>query len=315
MSRRGTAAAPAALVPDAFAPTAHVALTDVREFWNANPLYSGESRFPPGSREFFDAHERMTLEEHSDAIDPIFLSDVFEGQDVLDVGCGIGFWVHQFARRGARVSACDLTETAVGLTRRRAELYGFDADVRVGNAEELPYGDASFDHINCQGVIHHTPDTARCIDEFHRVLRPGGTLSVSVYYRSSVLRSRTLFRLATGLARSVMRLPGRGRETMLWAKSPEELVRMYDGAANPLGKAFTRPEMRALLERSFDVIEELRLGFPRRALRLPLPTVVHRMLGRFFGLMIVFRCRKPAAATARPARAEPAYAAAMTETR
>jgi SAM-dependent methyltransferase len=314
MSMPGAAVRPAPEL-SAFAPTAHVDLATVREFWSANPLYSGESRFAPGTPEFFDAHERMTVEEHSDEIHPIFLRDVVAGTKVLDVGCGIGFWVHQFARRGGRVTACDLTETAVGLTRRRADLYGFAVDARIGNAEALPFEPESFDHVNCQGVIHHTPDTARCLEEFHRVLRPGGTLSVSVYYRSAVLRSRLLFRLVTAIARGIMRLPGRGRESMLWAKTPEELVRMYDGAGNPLGKAFTRAEMRAALARWFVVTEELRLGFPRRALRVPLPTSAHRLLGRVLGLMIVFRCQKPlAGAPVLPVQRAPA-ARNHTETR
>src|SRR5205823_166959 len=159
-----------------------------------------------------------------------------------DVGCGIGFWVHEFCDAGARVHACDLSESAVGLTRRRLECFDLKAEVREGNAERLPYAAETFDHLNCQGVIHHTPDTAQCLREFHRVLRPGGTLCFSVYYKVLPLRRLWLYRIVCRCVRRWLRMGGRGRENMFASSSPEELVRQYDGKENPLGKAFTRNE-------------------------------------------------------------------------
>ena len=264
----------------------------VREFWNQNPLFSGESAHAPGEKEFFEEHQRVTLREHSGALDPMLLRDSGPGKDVVDVGCGIGFWTEQLARRGARVQACDLSDAGANLTRRRAELFQFSARVCQGNAEQLPYRDASFDHVNCQGVIHHTPETAACLREFHRVLRPQGTLCFSVYYKGLPLRSRALFRVVSAITRPVFRLKGRGRENMMAAPNPDEIVRLYDGAENPLGKAYTRAEVRLMLAGRFDVLEEKRIGFPRRMFAIPMPDGVHRLFGRLFGLMIVLRCRK-----------------------
>lgn len=269
-------------------------LNDVRQFWNANPLYSGESCRKPGERAFYEDHEAMTLHEHSGRPDPIFFRSVSPGCRLLDVGCGIGFWVHQFCRLGANVSACDLSETAVELTRRRAEMFQLAAEIQQGNAEQLPYPDETFDHVNCQGVIHHTPDTARCIREFHRVLKPGGTLCFSVYYRTLVLRWRWLFRVVSWLTRSWLRLPGRGRESMMTAADPDELIRLYDGAGNPIGKAFTKQELDRMLAGLFVVKETRRVGFPRRVLPVSMPDGLHRLLARLAGLMIVLHCGKPA---------------------
>jgi 2-polyprenyl-3-methyl-5-hydroxy-6-metoxy-1,4-benzoquinol methylase len=273
-------------------PAAPPTLADVHDFWNANPLFSGEAHYPAGAREFFEEFERVTLFEHSGAVRPIFLREVQPGRKVLDVGCGVGFWVGQFCRRGAEVYACDLTERAVEITRRRLEIFGIQAEVRVGNAERLPYPDASFDHVNCQGVIHHTPNPQACIAEFHRVLRAGGTLCLSVYYKTLAMRSRPVFRLIAALSRPLLRLHGRGRERMLAAATPEDLVRMYDGAANPIGVAYTRKEFRRLLGPGFVVLEQIRFGFPRRAMPLSVADGVHRLLSNTLGLMIVFRCRK-----------------------
>lgn len=267
-------------------------LGDVRAFWDANPLFSGESHHTPGTREFFEEFERTTLYEHSGQVAPIFTRGIGPGVKVLDVGCGVGFWVGQFCKLGASVTACDLTERAVAIVRRRLGFYGLAADVIQGNAESLPYPDQAFDHINCQGVIHHTPDRAACVREFHRVLRKDGTLCLSVYYKNVALRSGALFKATTLLSRPFLKLRGRGRENMLAAPSPEELVRMYDGSANPIGVAYTRNEFRALLADRFEVLDQQRFGFPRRAFPLPLTNGMHRLLSNLFGLMIVFRCRK-----------------------
>lgn len=267
---------------------------DVRAFWEQNPLYAGESEHEPGSRPFFEAHEALALREHGGRIHPIHFRGLAARAHVLDVGCGNGFWTVQFARRGLRVTACDLTARAVDLTQRRLAFDGLTADVRQGNAEALPFPSESFDHVNCQGVIHHTPDPARCVAEFARVLKPGGTACFSVYYRSLPLRSRLLFAVVRRLAGLVMRLPGRGRETMFAARSPDDFVRRYDGASNPVGVAFSRSEFMAMAGAHFEVLEVVRIGFPRRVLPIAIPDVVHRLLSSWFGLLIILRGRRRA---------------------
>src|SRR5205085_8113962 len=126
----------------------------------------------------------------------IFTDGLRPDARLLDVGCGPGLWVRFFARRGfTNISACDLTQAAVDLTKRSLELFGLKARVEVGNAEALPYGDGTFEHVNCQGVIHHTPDPRKAVEEFARVLVPGGTVCLSVYYRTLILQRPWLLRI------------------------------------------------------------------------------------------------------------------------
>ena len=267
-------------------------LEAVRQYWNENPLFAGESRHPPGHKAFFEEHEQVLLYEHSGVLPRIITCDVVPGSRVLDAGCGIGFWVHQFCRLGAEVSGCDLSDAAIDLTRRRTELYGLKVDLRLGNAEQLPYKDSSFDHVNSLAVIQYTQYTDRCIEEFYRVLKPGGTLCFSVNFKVWFLRSRPLFKVVVAMMRPWIALRGRGRESMLNASSPEELVRLYDGADNPIARAFTRSELYAMLRGRFQVLEESRCGLPRRAFPVPIPGALHRVLSNSFGLAIVLRCRK-----------------------
>jgi SAM-dependent methyltransferase len=81
----------------------------------------------------------------------------------------------------------DLTERAVDFTRQRLALYGFKADVRVADAERLPFNNDSFDIVYSWGVLHHSPDTAKAVLEVRRVLRPGGRALVMIYHCHSIV--------------------------------------------------------------------------------------------------------------------------------
>ncbi|MBU6333129.1 MAG: methyltransferase domain-containing protein [Chloroflexi bacterium] len=274
---------------------------DVRRFWEQHPLFAGESRHPAGSLEFYAEHRRVYLDDcFAGALDIRVLPPPRPGAQtrrILDLGCGVGFWVTEFGMYGlGQLHAADLTEHALGLTRRRLELHHLTATLQREDAERLSYADAIFDHVNCQGVIHHTPDTTAAVAEIARVLRPGGTAVISVYHRNALLRLwPVLWRLAWPLAWLGFGLRGRGREQILQTRDVDELVRRYDGSDNPIGKSYTTAQFRALLEPHL-VIDELYVHFfPARAMPFPLPRWLHRMLDRHLGFMVYANCHRPCA--------------------
>jgi ubiquinone/menaquinone biosynthesis C-methylase UbiE len=107
------------------------------------------------------------------------------GLDVLDVGCGQGIDLAEYAGAGARVTGIDLTPRHVELARRHVEAIGLAATVVRGDAERLPFDDASFDRVSSNGVLHHTPDIVAALREIRRVLRPGGETRITLYNRRS----------------------------------------------------------------------------------------------------------------------------------
>ena len=110
------------------------------------------------------------------------------GQDVLEIGVGMGADHLEWARSGPRrLAGIDLTPRAVAWTAQRLAAYGFASDLKEGDAEHLPYPDDSFGIVYSWGVLHHSPDTAQAFREAHRVLRPGGTLRAMIYHRPSVV--------------------------------------------------------------------------------------------------------------------------------
>ena len=106
------------------------------------------------------------------------------GEKVLEVGCGIGTDLLEFAKGGAHVTGVDLGPDQITLTKLNFDLHGLPYDeIREANAEQLPFEDNSFDVVYSIGVIHHTPDTRKAVDEIFRVLKPDGKAIVLVYAR------------------------------------------------------------------------------------------------------------------------------------
>ena len=102
------------------------------------------------------------------------------GDTVADVGCGPGRATLYLLNKGCAVTAVDLTQQALSLTRGRGPAAGF---VRASNLD-LPFAAESFDAVVSDGVIHHTPDPYRALIENMRVLRKGGHLYLGVYKRN-----------------------------------------------------------------------------------------------------------------------------------
>jgi ubiquinone/menaquinone biosynthesis C-methylase UbiE len=165
------------------------------------------------------------------------------GLDVLDVGCGQGIDLAQYAAAGARVTGIDLTPHHAQLARSHLEALGLSGEVVNGDAESLPFPDSSFDRVSSNGVLHHTPDIERALLEIRRVLRPGGEARILVYNRRSF--HYWLFQvLWQGLwhrelleERSMAGVLSRG-------------VERSSIGARPLVRVYTPPEVRALLSRA-----------------------------------------------------------------
>jgi SAM-dependent methyltransferase len=111
------------------------------------------------------------------------------GDAILDLGCGFGRHAYEAARRGAHVIALDAGEDEVdGVVGTFAamveagELEGTNALVGVvqGDALQLPFPNGSFDRVICSEVMEHIPNDVGAMTELTRVLRPGGTMAITI---------------------------------------------------------------------------------------------------------------------------------------
>ena len=234
----------------------------VRAFWQANPCGVKFADAAPGTRHFYELVEahRYTKEWHIPAAADFAGA---RGLKVLEIGCGLGTDGAQFAEAGADYTGVDLTEAAVELARRRFELFDLPGTFKTADAENLPFPDESFDLVYSHGVLHHTPETGKAIQEIHRVLRPGGRAVVMLYHRGSynyrvnisLLRraGAQLLKWETGI-KLVNRITGEPLESLReharllkterksYLKPDQFLSQNTDGAGNPLARVYSRKE-------------------------------------------------------------------------
>ena len=210
--------------------------------WTADPCGANESSGEPGTLPYL---ERL-LEARS-AYAPWMAEELgyadTAGQSVLDVGCGQGIDLIRYAQAGADVTGIDLTPRHVELARTHLSLLGLDGTVIEGDAEELPFPDASFDRVSSNGVLHHTPGIESALRAINRVLAPGGEARIILYNRRSLH-----YWLHQVLWQGVLR-GGLVRErSMAGVLSAGVEVSSID--ARPLVRVYSPPEVRTLLEAS-----------------------------------------------------------------
>jgi len=253
----------------------HAAST--RRFWTSYQPGYRASEAPMGSREFFDEVQARRYALEPD-IPEIVAFERWADRDVLEAGCGIGTDAMRFTLSGARYTGVDFSPSALALGRRRAR--GTDARFVEASILDLPFPDGSFDLVYSNGVIHHVPETQRAIDEFHRVLRPGGTAIVMVYHRNSlnfyvsimvVRRLLASLLLVPGAAAAIARLTGERLEVLAGHR---ELLRGHgiryladpalflshntDGPGNPLSKVYSETGVRRAFSAFADVTTQVR---------------------------------------------------------
>ena len=162
-----------------------ITIEEVREYWGEKNIpQQWYSKKKPFSLAWFNELAFKRFSKYYDYLPKDAEFKYHQGEDVLEVGCGIGTDLVEYAKYGAKVSGMDLGEDQVRITKLNFELHGLPySEMKVGNAEKLPFADNSFDLVFCFGVLHHTPNTKKAIEEIFRVLKPDGTVLAMMYAR------------------------------------------------------------------------------------------------------------------------------------
>lgn len=96
-----------------------------------------------------------------------------EGTDVLDLGCGPGYYTRALRDAGAEVTPVDNSEESLTLRGQPVE------GARLGDATALEFADGAFGGVVCSNLLEHTPDPASVIREISRICAPGGWIYLS----------------------------------------------------------------------------------------------------------------------------------------
>lgn len=255
--------------------SANLPLKDaVRAHWEAQPCGTRDIAADDRRRFFAEIEqERYAWEPY---IPGFARFERGTGKRVLEIGVGAGSDFINWVRSGAQATGIDLTESGVALTRERLALEGLEADVRRGDAEQLPFADDSFDIVYSWGVLHHSPDTARAVSEVRRVLRPGGIALVMIYHAHSWV----------GFTLWLLHCVAKGRpwKSVRWA--------MYHHLESPGTKAYTRAEASRLFDAFSSVHVRTLLSHGDQLLMRPASkyqSPFHRLLRRLYPRWIVRR--------------------------
>jgi SAM-dependent methyltransferase len=181
---------------------------------------------------------------------------------VLEVGCGWGELAEWLARdTAAQVVAVDLSERMVELARARG------VDAQVGDVQELPFADGSFDVAVAAWMLYHVPDLDRGLSELARVLRPGGAL---VAVTNSVGHLREL--------RDLLAYPD-GQEELFNRENGEELLRRHFSQVERRdadGVVTVRTRQKLVAYR-----DSMQVPVQPVPEQVPLPFVIHRRVSVF----------------------------------
>lgn len=232
--------------------------------------WRAEINTPRYSSDWFDRVDLSFIEASrpyatDDApFDRILPLDGLRGRRVLEIGCGMGLHTETMVRAGARVTAVDLTSTAIEATGRRLALKGIDAFLVQGDAERLPFPDHVFDFVWSWGVIHHSSRTARIVRQIARVLTREGECRIMVYNREGMSARVAFWRDHVLKGRFVRH------------SFDETLWRSTDGFT---ARHYVQEQFEDLFRGSFDDVESRICG--QEADALPVPRRLRRLVRRF----------------------------------
>src|SRR5579862_7844374 len=159
-------------------------LQQVHGFWNTEACDTGVIQNAASEAEFYEKfrEQRYRTQWHIPLLVPFSEA---KNKEVLEIGIGNGADGVMFALNGGNYTGVDLTDAALEATRKHFEVLGLKGKFQKENAEQLSFPAESFDLVYSHGVLHHTPNIERAIDEVWRVLKPGGRAIIMLYHKTS----------------------------------------------------------------------------------------------------------------------------------
>jgi len=238
----------------------------VMEYWNSNPCGSKESNKIDRTDYFREIEEKRYRKESHIPIVAGFGD--FKGKNILEIGCGMGIDGSQFAKAGALYTGIDLGEENIKLAKELFCLFGLKGVFFCADGAKLQFPDSSFDYVYSFGVIHHSPNTEKIVDEIYRVLKPGGKVCAMVYNKISInyfveimflrkiVRKLLVFKMILPFWSKALSIDKdkleKHREIYLTKPhmSREEWLSINtDGPLNPLSKVYTKEDAFVLFKK------------------------------------------------------------------
>lgn len=158
----------------------------IKDYWNNRPCNLNHSKLEKGTKEYFDEVEQKKHFVEPHILDFADFKNV-NNLKVLEIGCGIGTAAVNFIRNGAIYTGIELSDESLKLTQQRFNIYDISGELFNLNAENNidELGLELFDLIYSFGVIHHSPNPKKIIENVYKLLKPGGTFKLMLYAENS----------------------------------------------------------------------------------------------------------------------------------
>ncbi len=153
---------------------------NAKEYWEWRAKKYGSSY--KGWRAIYLISADKQFFDYNDTIDKRTVLNFIEvqpGMNILDIGCGVGRWCMEFARRGAKVTGVDISEEMIRIAHENMKGEGLTGNLMVRSVDTIDFADNSFDLVTSMAVLMHVTDPDKfqkgCRD-IVRVTKPGGQI-------------------------------------------------------------------------------------------------------------------------------------------
>lgn len=118
-----------------------------------------------------------------------------KNEKILDVGCGDGIWTNELAKKSFNVTGIDISRHDLKKAQKRAQVMGLDVNYNLVDATNMPFDTQSFDKIFSISTLEHIQKDEAVLKECHRILKPNGSIVISVPQKSNLLLPKFFVKL------------------------------------------------------------------------------------------------------------------------
>lgn len=262
----------------------HQAKLETQKQWNTTPCGTGDylKNLEYGSCAFFDEVRRSRYEITDTWMPKTIDFTRAKGKKLLEIGHGMGTDLLTFAENGAEAYGIDLCQEHHNLASKNFAVHQMNCTLKLCDAANIDFPSNHFDIVYSNGVLHHTPDTIRCISEAYRVLKSDGVLIFSMYYTYSAFHLYSLLFFNGILKGHLFKLGYRGLLSTV--------ERGADGInIKPLVKTYSKKQLKHILQ-DFSKVEFKIAHFSVKHLPILgkiLPKSFDRFLEKYLGWYVI----------------------------
>lgn len=214
----------------------------------------------------YERHESTRLQDQASALEEIIHGDTSYPAEsiVLEAGCGVGAQTVSLARNSpdARIISIDISAASLAEAAAKLQAEGLDnVEFRQADIFDLPFGEASFDHVFLCFVLEHLAQPLDALKALRPLVRPGGTITViegdhgSTFFHPENAQARAAIRAQVDLQRAAGGDPDIGRwlypllaDAGFGSVSVSPRMIYADGSRPDLAESFTKRTFTAMIE-------------------------------------------------------------------